>query len=243
MNEILEHGYIFKKTGINKKEKVEYYMKEIHSEQIYEILELQKHVYNNIEDKSLYQKRSYDEFLKYLKDGGIFLGVFVNRELVAVRITDVPGLKEHNYGYLLNYSKEKLLKSIHFKIMLVKKEYRGNNLQLRTLLLVEKIFLQRGFSYGLCRISPDNYFSLKNALEFGLEIKSIEEFNANQVYTRFLLSKDLETLQSITFKPVKYVSNKDIKKQKKLLNDGYIGFKAKNFNAIDNFTIVYGKPI
>lgn len=241
MNHIIEEGYIFKKTGINHKEKVEYTMREINFDDLDELLTLQKEVYQSIENKKLYQMRKEEEFIEYLNNNGIFLGVFVNDQLVAARITDVPGLKEHNYGYLLNFPKEKLLKSMHFKIMLVRPKYRGNGLQIRTMRLIEKIFIHKGFQYGLCRISPDNYYSLANALEFGLEIKAINAFENHQKYIRCILSKDLDALQPITYQSIEYVDNRNIKKQQELIAEGYVGFKAKNFNLIDNFTIVYGK--
>ena len=241
MVHIIEEGDIFKKAGINHKEKVEYTMRELDYSDLKELMILQKDVYQSIENKKLYQMRKEEEFIEYLDNGGIFLGVFVKQQLVAARITDVPGLKEHNYGYLLNYSEEKLLKSMHFKIMLVRPKFRGNGLQIRTMRLIEKMFIHRGFQYGLCRISPDNYYSLANALQFGLEIKTINAFKNHEKYIRCILSKDLDALQPITYQNIAYVDNTNIKRQRKLIEEGYVGFKAKNFNLIDNFTIVYGK--
>lgn len=241
MVHIIEEGYIFKKTGINHKEKVEYTMRELDYSDLKELMILQKDVYQSIENKKLYQMRKEKEFIEYLDNGGIFLGVFVKQQLIAARITDVPGLKEHNYGYLLNYSEEELLKSMHFKIMLVRPKFRGNGLQIRTMRLIEKMFIHRGFQYGLCRISPDNYYSLVNALQFGLEIKTINAFKNQEKYIRCILSKDLDALQPITYQNIAYVDNTNIKRQRKLIEEGYVGFKAKNFNLIDNFTIVYGK--
>lgn len=238
---IIEEGYIFKKAGINHKEKVEYLMRELSYDDLDELMILQKEVYQSIENKKLYQMRKEREFIEYLDNGGIFLGVFVNEQLVAARITDVPGLKEHNYGYLLDYPEDRLLKSMHFKIMLVRPKYRGNGLQIRTMRLIEKMFIHKGYQYGLCRISPDNYYSLANALEFGLEIKSITAFKNHQKYIRCILEKDLDALQPITYQNIEYVDNTNIKKQQDLINNGFVGFKAKNFNLIDNFTIVYGK--
>lgn len=107
--------------------------------------------------------------------------------------------------------------------------------------LIEKMFIHKGFKYGLCRISPDNYYSLVNALEFGLEIQTINSFKKHQKYIRCILGKDLDALQPITYQNIEYVDNTNIKKQQQLLKDGFVGFKAKNFNLIDNFTIVYGK--
>lgn len=241
MINIIEEGSIFKKVDFDHKEKVEYIMREFSYNELDQLMELQKDVYSNIDNKKLYQMRRKEEFIEFLNNGGIFLGVFVNNQLVAARITDVPGLQRHNYGYELNFSKEKLLKSIHFKIMLVKSEYRGNGLQIRTMRLVEKIFIHKGFQFGLCRISPDNYYSIKNALHFGLEIKAIKKFKADNGYVRCILSKNLDSLQHITYAEVKYADNNDINYQMELLNQGYVGFKAKNFNKINNFTIVYGK--
>ena len=107
--------------------------------------------------------------------------------------------------------------------------------------LIEKIFIHKGFQTGLCRNSPAHYYSLANALEFGLEIKAITAFKNHEKYIRCILEKDLDALQPITYQNIEYVDNTDIKKQQALLADGFVGFKAKNFNLIDNFTIVYGK--
>jgi len=216
-------------------------MRALSYDDIEALLVLQKEVYQSIENKKLYQMRKKEEFIEYLNNGGLFLGVFVKNQLIAARITDVPGLQTHNYGYLLNYSKEDLLKSIHFKIILVRPKYRGNGLQIRTMGLIEKMFIHKGYQYGLCRISPDNYYSLANALHFGLEIKAIKAFKNQEKYIRCILSKDLDALQPITYQNIAYVDNNNIKRQQKLIEAGYVGFKAKNFNLIDNFTIVYGK--
>lgn len=244
---IIEQGSIFKKVDINQKEKVNYVIKEIPREDIRKIIQLQDSVYENINDKHIYVCKSEKDFSTYLNNGGIFLGVYVEDELVAARITDSPGLSKYNLGHTLGFSEEDLLKTMHFKTILVKNEYRGNNLQVRSMKLVEKMFIQRGYTFGLCQISPDNYYSLANAMNFGLQIRKIKlQFKNKKNVTpelRCILSKDLSSVQPITFQEIEYVKNTNIDKQKELLSKNFVGFKAKNFNTINDFTIVYGRTI
>ncbi|MGM0378584.1 MAG: hypothetical protein ACQEQE_02460 [Bacillota bacterium] len=246
---VLERGFIFKKVDINEKEKVNYYIKELTLDELDSLMTLQNEIHQDIPDeyKETYVCKPKKEFKKYLENGGIFLGIYVDNKLIGARITETPKLSKKNLGYFLDFTKDQLLKTMHFKTMLVKKEFRGNNLQIRSMNLVEKMFIKRGYKYGMCRISPNNYYSLSNALKFGLKIQAIKLQFQNKENTssklRCILNKKLDATQPITFEKIEYVKNTNIDRQLNLIEDNYVGFKAKNFNKIDDFTIVYGKDI
>ncbi len=99
-----------------------------------------------------------------------------------------PGLDPCNYGYILNYSQEKLGRVVNMDTVAVRSEYRGQGLHFRLMEAAEAELLVKGTWIALCTIHPDNCFSLANALKRGYTIqKKIAKYGS----VRYVLRKDI----------------------------------------------------
>ena len=81
-----------------------------------------------------------------------------------------PGLEPENYGYDLDFDREKLLQVVNMDSAAVHPDYRGMGIQRCLLEASERELREQGARYLLCTIHPENRFSLHNALKQGYTI-------------------------------------------------------------------------
>ena len=81
------------------------------------------------------------------------------------------GHRENNYGYDLEMAKEELLSVGQIESTVVSPEYRGNSLNKKICLELEKISKNNNDKLLCATVSPYNKYSLKSFLDLGYEIK------------------------------------------------------------------------
>jgi len=99
-----------------------------------------------------------------------------------------PGLRPFNYGYLLDFSREELMRVVNMDSVAVHPDYRGQGLHRKFLETIESWVRGLGPRILLCTIHPDNIFSLNNALKMGYQIqKRLALYDSE----RYVLRKDI----------------------------------------------------
>lgn len=107
-----------------------------------------------------------------MADGTMELWVAMDGErMVAALDVLHPGLDDYNYGYHLDFDREKLMRVVNMDSAAVHPDYRGQGLQRRLLEAAESELRGKGERYLLCTIHPENQFSLNNALKQGYTIQ------------------------------------------------------------------------
>lgn len=147
-------------------------LRELTPKDINQILDLQTEVISLIEDQQIYVASTREDLQHDFENEGVILGYFSPlQELVAVVIYLKEGLAPSNYGYDIGLEGESLLTVGQVDTVLVKPDYRGNNLQYIMCHLVEDIAKQNHTSILCATASPFNPFSVNNFLKLGYEIK------------------------------------------------------------------------
>lgn len=138
-----------------------------------EILALQNEIINLMQDKQIYLASTKEDLLHDFEKDNIILGYMTPaQELVAVVIYLKEGYDTSNYGYDLGIEGEALLNIGQVDTVLVKPDYRGNNLQYIMCQLVEELARETNTSMICATASPFNPFSVNNFLKLGYEIKA-----------------------------------------------------------------------
>ena len=129
---------------------------------IKDIMRLQKIVIDALEDKQLFAPSEEDEFLLYIKELGNVIGCYESEsnELIAMGVYGKLGHRENNYGYDLEMAKEELLSVGQIESTVVSPEYRGNSLQKKICLELERISKNNNDKLLCATVSPYNKYSL-----------------------------------------------------------------------------------
>ena len=115
-------------------------LKRLTFEDIDQIMALQDEIVEGLEDQQLYVPSDREEIQSHFGTEGVLLGyVTEENELAALAIYLKRGYSPSNYGYDVGLEGEELLKVGQVDTVLVKADYRGNNLQYRMCSLLEEI--------------------------------------------------------------------------------------------------------
>ena len=147
-------------------------LKRLTFEDIDQIMALQDEIVEGLEDKQLYVPSGREEIQSHFSTEGVLLGyVTEENELAALAIYLKRGYSPSNYGYDVELEGEELLKVGQVDTVLVKADYRGNNLQYRMCSLLEEIAKEKQTPILCATASPYNTFSVNNFLKLGYEVK------------------------------------------------------------------------
>ena len=156
------------------KTKVE--LKKLDLSYIDKIMKLQEEVVEGLENKEVYYSSSKEEFEKIIKELGEIIGyVTLDNELISLGVYCKYGLDKENYGYDIDLKGDELLKVSHIESTIVKKEYRGNNLQKAMCLKLEEIGKNMKYIWlhevsSMATASPYNPYSVNTFKSLGYEI-------------------------------------------------------------------------
>ena len=109
-------------------------------------------------------------------------------EIAGFFIARYPS-EEENLGTCLGFSTEQFEKVILMDSAAIKPEFRGNGLQGKMLVEVEKRIDTGKYHYSMCTVHPDNKYSLHNMQKHGYEIQKTITYHGD--YVRYLLLKEL----------------------------------------------------
>lgn len=207
-----------------------YDMRLITERQLEEVVALQYHVYSQLPNKQVLYVDSYDEMLQDMRQGAKVIGVYnEHQKLIAYRYVGFPGFSEKNLGNDIHMAEADLDKVVHLETTVVHPDYRGNSLQSLTLQQMIPIVKNMGYRHLMCTVSPQNAYSLLNIMKNGLKIKSLKkkygtDKSGRDGLWRFILHKDLEPVGIHKPDSLLRIQIADLERQKKLINEGFIGY-------------------
>lgn len=226
---LIKTGELKKNNG-NQVSMEQYNMRLIAERDLKEVVSLQEYVYSQLPNKQVLYVDSYDEMLMDMRSGAKILGVYnEEEELIAYRYVAFPGYSEKNLGNDIKLSQDELDQVVHLETTVVHPSYRGNSLQSLTLQHMVPIVKSLGYRHLMCTVSPQNAYSLMNIMKNGLKIKALKKkYGTDQTgkdgLWRFILHKDLEPAGLTKPDSLFRIQIGDLEKQKKLINEGFIGY-------------------
>lgn len=239
IEQIKQDFYKMKKINFKSNEVFEYY---ILDEEYIEKLEDFLDIMSKSTTRMLFARNTLEENKSIYSRGGKIIGVFENGNLAAITITDL--CDEDNYMIkLANIQGEDISKTVILDTLCVLPQYRGNQLQIKLMLICEYLYLQMGYKYMLSTVSPMNYHSIQNYLGLNYIIFDLQELYANDKYNavmRYLVQLEIgKTLEEV---PEQYsVLNLDIERQKEVISLGFAGMKIINVFSTEKFFVSYSK--
>jgi len=195
ITELLLHSCYVKMRKIILKRKdgsqIEAQFVELNLSYIDKIMDLQKNIYEGLEDKDFYSCSEKEEFEETINNKGKVVGCIssYDDELIAIAVYIEYGYEDHNYGYDINIKSEELLKVGQVESTLVKETYRGNGLQKIMCEILEDIGITRGMNYICATVAPKNIYSLNTFKKLGYNI--ITEKLKYGGLNRYVLMKNL----------------------------------------------------
>lgn len=235
----------------NSKVTEEYTMRLTSIDELNAVVQLQNYVYEQLPDKQVLYRDSYEDMYEDMKSGAKIIGVFNDEnELIAYRYMGFPGKEERNLGYDIILCENELDKVVHLETTVVHPYYRGNGLQSLTLQHAALMVKSLGYKHLMCTVSPKNFFSLYNVMKNGLKIKALKkkygiDDNQKDGLWRFILHRDLEVTSYKN--PIQFFTSRlnDLEEQQRLIENGFIGYwilketRMLNYVKFNNYMMEY----
>ena len=139
-------------------------------QEINKIFKLQNDIYNNLENKKILCKSSYNEIVDAFLHKEIYC-IYCNNELAGFFMVVKNRKAKRNYVSLIPNLTINYFDVVTFDIIIIAPKFRGHNLQQQALAFTTK--LAKGFKqakYICATVSPENYFSLNNFLNQNFKI-------------------------------------------------------------------------
>ena len=182
-----------KKIRLNKRDGsiVESELKLLDLSYMSKIMELERSIYDGLEDKSFYSCSDKEDFENAIKGKGKIIGcVSLNdNELIAMGVYIEYGYEDHNYGYDINIQYEELLKVGQIESTVVSENYRGNRLQKIMCEILEEIGRNAGMRYICATAAPANKYSVNTFEKLGYKIM-VDKLKYGGL-RRYVLAKEL----------------------------------------------------
>lgn len=162
------------------------------SEDAQEMLRLIQTVHDQMENKQWYVIEGMEEYADYLEEGKGVGYKAVDEDtgkMAGIFLAIIPEDRELNLGYDLGFTEDMARKVAIMETAAILPEYRGQNLQYRTMMAAEKELKENGYRYLLCTVHPENRFSLHNVLKQGYQIKMTKEKYGG--FLRHILLKEI----------------------------------------------------
>lgn len=237
---LLDKGNLIKNVN-NTKVQEEYTMRLMSLDELNSVVELQNYVYEQLPNKRVLYRDTYEDMHEDLLSGGKIIGVFNEKNrLIAYRYISFPGENNKNLGYDIKLPETQLDKVVHLETTVVHNDYRGNGLQSLTLQHATSLTKSLGYRHLLCTVSPQNFYSLYNVMKNGLKIKALKRkygtvANQKDGLWRFILHRDMEVVSYLN--PIEFFTAKldNIEEQKRLIEEGYIGYNVLKESRMLNY--------
>lgn len=137
----------------------QYILKKCTVQDINQIYELQKIIIDGLDNKEILRENEKEMFEHCVQDPNLTVGVYDKKELIAVAIFVVEqGEEDLSLGLVCC----EVNVPANFKLVMVKKEYRGNGFQRALMWILEKYAYNSGFTHLCTTVSEKNEYSLHN---------------------------------------------------------------------------------
>lgn len=143
-------------------------------EDVDDIMELQRQIISEIDDKEILRENNREMFITCVQTPNFSLGVFnEDKELIAIAIfCDARGTDEDISKCLVKHNVDV---AANFKLILVRKDYRGRGLQKSLMWILEKCAANCGYTHLCMTASPKNIYSISNSESMGYAYDHSEE--------------------------------------------------------------------
>lgn len=136
------------------------------------ILDLQDRVIASLDNPELLRKNTEEMFLECVREPNLSIGVFYGGELIAIGILYFVTRPEEDLSGLLVGVDVAGKRTANYKLCMVDKPYRGNNLQYLLGRKLESYAKECGVELLCATVSPLNPYSENNVLKLGF-IKNV----------------------------------------------------------------------
>ena len=133
------------------------------------------YVKERLANPSVYVADDLPYVKRHIEKDGFTLIAERSGVLAGFLIVHLPGLGEENLGREIGMEEEDLMRCAHIESEAVLPEYRGRGIQRLLLREAEKALLCRGYFFTMMTVSPENPYSLRNALALGYQIMLTKE--------------------------------------------------------------------
>ncbi len=144
----------------------------LNEENFADIMNLYDIVSSAMDNKGWLKVRDFKSLQKTIDDGGFIIGCYVDSELIACALCDVPGINDIDLLVGLNIDPVDIKNTYVSGFVMVHPKYRGNSLQLTLLDLRIDIAKSKGKKYIITVAAVDNIYSLKNIESLGFKLKA-----------------------------------------------------------------------
>ena len=116
-----------------------------------------------------FTKEELEELLK--RDSKLWVYYYNNIPICSMMLIPAREKDINKFGLSIDYKR-----TIDYGPMFVNYDYLGNNLQLQMLKEEDKYSMEKGYTYGVSTIHPDNTFSIVNFLKDDFKLINTKEF-------------------------------------------------------------------
>ena len=134
-----------------------------------QMLSLQEEVLITLKNPDILRRNTYETLEVCFSSPSLVLGAFDKNVFAGFGILYIAGEDSENLAYSLD-SHEDLGLYGNIKLVIVRKQYRGNGLQKKFVALFEKYAYDIGIKYLLSTVSPNNLYSSRNLEESGYSV-------------------------------------------------------------------------
>lgn len=131
------------------------------------ILNLQETIFQGLDNPSILRRNTKEIFAQCLEESNCTIGVYDGEKMAGVIILVEPSGGETDLRK--NLKCHTVENAADFKLVMIRKEYRGLGLQHSLMWVLEKIAYQKGYKYLCVSVSPDNPYSRRNIINSGYE--------------------------------------------------------------------------
>ena len=164
------------------------------------ILALQEKVYAGVEDKDTFALTSREQFAEMLEHDRIYCAELLPDgapdaeehapQMVGLTAMTVNRVCGYHVGKELGYGEERFLTSVCMEVTFIDASCRGYGIQQIFFGLREEAARELGARESLTTISPDNEYSLANALRAGYTV--VTQTSMYDGLDRYILRKEFE---------------------------------------------------
>lgn len=142
-----------------------------------EIMKIQDETFKGLPDSDLLRKNTREMIESCLKEPNITIGAFCNDELAGFGVLYFPNEKAEELAPLIKSTDTANLKSVNFKLCIVREKYRGNSLQYELGIRIENEAAKQGCQIICATVSPKNIYSRNNMLRLGYKYdRTLEKY-------------------------------------------------------------------
>jgi GNAT superfamily N-acetyltransferase len=203
--------------------------------QIEEIEALQQKVVDSLEDKSILQPLSHEEFENILGENGAMLGAFDGEQLIASRALLKPDPSEDEH-LGVDAGAVDLSRVLYQEVSFVHPAYRGHGLQKKLGERIMELIDLANYDVVCATVKPFNIASLKDKFGQGLHVVALKYKYGGKL--RYVFAKTLHEQAILTDEQV-LIDMANNEEQQAILSQGYVGTQL--IQTEDSWAVIYNK--